>query len=351
MLGQAGRTGAVQQPPVRLLGLDPGLRHTGWGVIDVAGNRLTHVADGAVHSDDGRPLAERLCQLHDALTEVLERYRPDEAAVEETFVNTNAVSTLKLGQARAVALLVPAQAGLSVAEYANNMVKKAVVGQGRADKAQVQAMVRLLLPGCAITTPDAADALAVAICHAHHRQSLLSWTPTSPLSPPGGGQGEGAPLLARGKMGSVSPSPQPSPRGGEGEWAVLVQKKPSEVQTVRARQLRQNSTDVEKLLWQRLRNAQMGAKFRRQEPILGFTVDFVAHDHRLVIELDGGQHAERAEYDQRRTRMLEQAGFRVLRFWNNELNENLDGVLESIKTRLEETTVLRRQPSGKEFLP
>lgn len=189
MLGQAGRNGAAQQPPVRLLGLDPGLRHTGWGVIDVSGNRLTHVADGAVHSDGDRPLAERLCQIHDALTGVLERYRPDEAAVEETFVNNNAVSTLKLGQARAVALLVPALAGLSVAEYANNMVKKAVVGQGRADKTQVQAMVRLLLPGCAITTPDAADALAVAICHAHHRASWQMWrrSDVQSLSPPGRG--------------------------------------------------------------------------------------------------------------------------------------------------------------------
>lgn len=160
---------------MRLLGLDPGLRHTGWGVIDVSGNRLTHVADGAVHSDDGAPLAARLCQLHAALTDVLERYRPDEAAVEETFVNANAASTLKLGQARAVALLVPALAGLSVAEYPNNQVKKAVVGQGRAEKGQVQAMVRLLLPGCAIATPDAADALAVAICHAHHRSTWAMW--------------------------------------------------------------------------------------------------------------------------------------------------------------------------------
>lgn len=175
MLGQAVRMGAGRQTPVRLLGLDPGLRHTGWGVIDVVGNRLTHVADGAIHSDGDCPLAERLCQLHDGLTKVLENHRPDEAAVEETFVNANAVSTLKLGQARAVALLVPALAGLSVAEYANNMVKKAVVGQGRADKTQVQAMIRLLLPGCAITTPDAADALAVAICHAHHRSSWNMW--------------------------------------------------------------------------------------------------------------------------------------------------------------------------------
>ncbi len=221
MLGQAGRSGAAQQPPVRLLGLDPGLRHTGWGVIDVSGNRLTHVADGAVHSDGDRPLAERLCQIHDALTGVLERYRPDEAAVEETFVNNNAVSTLKLGQARAVALLVPALAGLSVAEYANNMVKKAVVGQGRADKTQVQAMVRLLLPGCAITTPDAADALAVAICHAHHRASWQMWrrgggVSLSPLGrgwPAGPGEGD-----ARGGASgtSAAPHPNPLPRGERG---------------------------------------------------------------------------------------------------------------------------------------
>ena len=327
MLGQAGRIGAGQQPPVRLLGLDPGLRHTGWGVIAVAGNRLTHVADGAVHSDDGCPLAERLCQLHDALTEVLERYRPDEAAVEETFVNNNAVSTLKLGQARAVALLVPAQAGLAVAEYANNMVKKAVVGQGRADKTQVQAMVRLLLPGCAITTPDAADALAVAICHAHHRASWAMWKKgaDNSLSRPGRGgpegPGEGLALLDPPKQAKRYLTPP---------------------ETERARILRRDSTDVEKVLWQKLRNAQLGAKFRRQELIFGYTVDFVSHDHRLIVELDGGQHAERAELDQRRSRVLEQAGFRVLRFWNNDVNDNLDGVLSTIKARLEETTVVRR---------
>lgn len=160
---------------MRLLGLDPGLRHTGWGVIDVSGNRLTHVADGAVHSDEDAPLAERLCQLHAGISRVVEEYEPDEAAVEETFVNANAASTLKLGQARAVSLLVPAMAGLPVAEYPNNQVKKSVVGQGRAEKGQVQAMIRLLLPGCAISTPDAADALAVAICHAHHRSSRVAW--------------------------------------------------------------------------------------------------------------------------------------------------------------------------------
>ncbi len=206
---------------VRLLGIDPGLRHTGWGVIDVRGNRMTHVADGAVHSDDAMPLAGRLCQLHDALAEVLERYRPDEAAVEETFVNTNAVSTLKLGHARAVALLVPARAGLAVAEYPNNQVKKAVVGQGRAEKTQVQAMIRLLLPGCTLSSPDAADALAVAICHAHHRSSLIAWSTTEALSPPGRGQrkelGEGVAPPRSDRIGRVPLSPRPSPRGGEGE--------------------------------------------------------------------------------------------------------------------------------------
>jgi crossover junction endodeoxyribonuclease RuvC len=125
----------------------------------------------------------------------------------------------------------------------------------------------------------------------------------------------------------------------------VVKDKPTPVQTIRAVQLRRDSTEVEKIIWQRLRNAQLGAKFRRQEPIMGFTVDFVAHDHRLVIELDGGQHAEQVQYDERRTRMLEQAGFRVLRFWNNDVNENLEGVLETIRTALSATTVLRRQPS------
>lgn len=161
--------------PVRLLGIDPGLRHTGWGIVDVDGNRLTHVADGAVHADTDRPLAERLCQLHHGLVAVLERFRPDEAAVEETFVNKNAASTLKLGHARAVALLVPALAGLPVAEYAANLIKKSVVGAGHADKTQVQMMVRVLLPGCQLSTPDAADALAVAICHAHHAATRRVW--------------------------------------------------------------------------------------------------------------------------------------------------------------------------------
>lgn len=155
----------------RVLGLDPGLRHTGWGVVDVAGNRLSHVAAGAVHSTDGRSLAERLVELHDGLVAVIAAHRPDTAAVEETFVNKNPTSTLKLGLARGIALLVPAQAGLAVFEYPANLIKKSVVGAGHADKTQVQAMVRILLPGVVLDGPDSADALAVAICHAHHAQT------------------------------------------------------------------------------------------------------------------------------------------------------------------------------------
>jgi crossover junction endodeoxyribonuclease RuvC len=160
---------------MRLLGLDPGLRHTGWGVIEAAGNRLRHVADGAVHSSDARPLAERLVELHDGLARIIAEFRPDEAAVEETFVNKNPTSTLKLGLARGVALLVPALAGLPVHEYPANLVKKSVVGAGHAAKEQVQMMVRRLLPGAMIASPDAADALAVAICHAHHAATSRRW--------------------------------------------------------------------------------------------------------------------------------------------------------------------------------
>jgi crossover junction endodeoxyribonuclease RuvC len=153
---------------MRVLGLDPGLRHTGWGVIDVAGNRLTHVADGVIHAAADQPLATRLVSLFRQITAVVERFRPDEAAVEETFVNRNPSSTLRLGVARGVVLLAPAECGLPVAEYSANFIKKAVVGAGHAEKSQVQLMVRRLLPGCNGGETDAADALAVAICHAHH---------------------------------------------------------------------------------------------------------------------------------------------------------------------------------------
>src|SRR5215475_4079453 len=160
---------------MRLVGLDPGLRHTGWGVIEVSGSRLRYVADGAVHTDGNRSLAERLVQLHEGLSEVIAAFRPDAAAVEETFVNKNPTSTLKLGLARGVVLLVPALFGLKVAEYPANLIKKSVVGAGHADKTQVQMMVRRLLPGCALESADAADALAVAICHAHHAATRRVW--------------------------------------------------------------------------------------------------------------------------------------------------------------------------------
>jgi crossover junction endodeoxyribonuclease RuvC len=154
---------------MRVLGLDPGLGTTGWGVIEASENRLAHVASGFVETDASAPLAERLARLHAALAGLIAAWRPDEAAVEETFVNRNPLSTLRLGQARGVVLLAPALAGIPVAEYQATAVKRAVVGQGHAAKQQVQAMVRMLLPGAAPGRADAADALAVAICHAHHR--------------------------------------------------------------------------------------------------------------------------------------------------------------------------------------
>ena len=155
---------------ITLLGIDPGLRNTGWGVISAEDNRLSHIADGRIVSKDSAPLAERLKQLFDGLQAVVRTYKPVEVAVEETFVNVNAASTLKLGQARGVAMLAPATLSIPVAEYPPNLIKKSVVGTGHAAKEQVQMMVKTLLPGCLIETPDAADALAVAICHAHHRE-------------------------------------------------------------------------------------------------------------------------------------------------------------------------------------
>jgi crossover junction endodeoxyribonuclease RuvC len=159
----------------RLLGIDPGLRFTGWGIIEVEGNRLRHVADGVIATDGDLGVPERLKVLHDALAALLAELRPDEAAVEETYVNRNGSATLKLGYARGVALLAPALVGVPVTEYAAKLVKLAVVGTGGAEKVQVQMMVRRLLPGAVIRRADAADALAVAICHAHHRASRLAW--------------------------------------------------------------------------------------------------------------------------------------------------------------------------------
>ncbi|NQV47519.1 MAG: crossover junction endodeoxyribonuclease RuvC [Rhodospirillaceae bacterium] len=157
---------------MRILGIDPGLRHTGWGIIESDGNRLGHVANGVVSTSPSKSLAERLVELHDGLCAIIKEHAPEEAAVEETFVNNNPASTLKLGQARGIALLAPSQKGLAVAEYSANLVKKSVVGAGHAAKGQIQMMVAVLLPGVDIAGADAADALAVAICHAHHRDSV-----------------------------------------------------------------------------------------------------------------------------------------------------------------------------------
>lgn len=156
---------------MRIIGIDPGLQRTGWGVLDARDNRLSFVAEGTLLTDPKRPLAERLVQLYDALLDVIEKWAPEQAAVEETFVNKNPVSTLKLGQARAIALLVPARLGLNVGEYSPNLVKKTVVGAGHAAKDQVLMMVKTLLPGAGNAGADAADALAVAICHAHHYET------------------------------------------------------------------------------------------------------------------------------------------------------------------------------------
>lgn len=155
---------------MRVLGIDPGLRVLGWGVIDVISGRIRHQANGVCRTD-GTDLAARLLQLHQQLTEVVAEHVPTVAAVEHTFVNRDGAGTLKLGQARGIALLVPAQAGIAVGEYAPNTIKKTVVGTGHADKRQVDHMVRMQLPGVEIAGPDAADALAIALCHAFHLQS------------------------------------------------------------------------------------------------------------------------------------------------------------------------------------
>lgn len=159
---------------MRILGLDPGLQVTGWGVIEAEGNRLRHVAHGVVRTKADAALPVRLAFLSSSLAELIAAHAPEEAAVEEVFVNVNPASTLKLGMARGVVMLAPAAAGLPVGEYAPTLVKQACVGTGRAEKSQVAMMVSRLLPGCNATA-DAADALAVAICHAHHRQTQLRW--------------------------------------------------------------------------------------------------------------------------------------------------------------------------------
>ena len=206
---------------IRILGIDPGLRRTGWGVIAVEGNRLVYVACGSVRSDDKAALGERLAALHDELVRVVDAFRPDEAAVEATFVNKDAAATLKLGQARGIALLVPAKAGVSVAEYAPNLIKKTIVGAGHGDKAQIRMMLGVLLPKAAPKSHDAADALAIAITHAHHRQSAVLRAAArhgAPAPSPrlrGEGRGEGP--LPQAQTRGEAPSPDLSPHAGRGE--------------------------------------------------------------------------------------------------------------------------------------
>jgi crossover junction endodeoxyribonuclease RuvC len=159
--------------PVRILGIDPGLRRTGWGVVEIDGNRLSFLACGSLATDDKAALAVRLVAIHDGLRRIVGEYAPDEAAVEATFVSKDAAATLKLGQARGIAMLVPAIAGLPVAEYAPNLVKKTIVGAGHCEKAQIRMMVGVLLPKADPQSHDAADALAIAVTHAHHRQSVV----------------------------------------------------------------------------------------------------------------------------------------------------------------------------------
>jgi crossover junction endodeoxyribonuclease RuvC len=159
--------------PIRILGIDPGLRRTGWGMVTIEGNRLAFLGCGSVATDERLALAIRLVTIHDALIRIIDEFRPDEAAVEATFVNKDAKATLKLGQARGIAMVVPAKAGVPVAEYAPNLVKKTIVGAGHGDKAQVRMMIGVLLPKADPRTEDAADALAIAVTHAHHRQSAV----------------------------------------------------------------------------------------------------------------------------------------------------------------------------------
>jgi crossover junction endodeoxyribonuclease RuvC len=154
---------------VRIIGIDPGLRRCGWGIIESTGNRLSFVASGTITPPTDAALADRLVELHRGVTAVLEEYGPDEAAVEETFVSAGARSALQLGQARGVVLMTPALRGLPVGEYAASLIKKSVVGTGHAEKTQIQMMIKILLPTASFKGADAADALAIAVCHAHHR--------------------------------------------------------------------------------------------------------------------------------------------------------------------------------------
>ena len=188
---------------IRILGIDPGLRRTGWGIVEISGNRLAFLGCGRVETDDREALASRLAAIHAGLARVIAQFAPQEAAAEATFVNKDAVATLKLGQARGVALLAAAQAGLEVAEYAPNLVKKTIVGAGHADKAQIRMMIGVLLPKAEPETEDAADALAIAVTHAHHRGAALLRARLEPG--PKGRQAKG------GESGRIAAKPEPLP--------------------------------------------------------------------------------------------------------------------------------------------
>lgn len=162
----------IMAEAIRIIGIDPGLRRTGYGIIETLGNNLKFITSGTIRSDESLSLASRLSTLYDGLSDVIHSFMPQEAAVEQTFVNKDATATLKLGQARGIALLAPAQAGLPVAEYAPNSIKKAVIGVGHGEKQQIHMMVKVLMPRANFDSSDAADALAIAICHAHNRNSL-----------------------------------------------------------------------------------------------------------------------------------------------------------------------------------
>jgi crossover junction endodeoxyribonuclease RuvC len=202
---------------IRIIGIDPGLRRTGWGIVDSEGARLAYVASGVVTSDAEDDLAYRLRALHEQLLAVIQSYQPLEAAVEETFVNKDARATLKLGQARAMALLAPAQRGLRVAEYPPNVVKKTVTGTGHGEKRQIAAMIGFLLPRARFDSADEADALAIAICHASHRASaklLAARTrPQVGVPSPLVGEGQGGGDRRTAAVG-IPPAPSPSPQGG-----------------------------------------------------------------------------------------------------------------------------------------
>ena len=188
---------------IRILGIDPGLRRTGWGIVEIDGNRLSFLGCGRVETDDREALAARLATIHAGLARVIAQFAPQEAAAEATFVNKDAAATLKLGQARGVALLAAAQAGLSVAEYAPNLVKKTIVGAGHADKAQIRMMIGVLLPKAEPETEDAADALAIAVTHAHHRGAALLRAWYEPKS-----KGRQA---KSGESGRIAAKPEPLP--------------------------------------------------------------------------------------------------------------------------------------------